>query len=184
MRWTFWTGVSLGLLALGTGVLRAAETPTVGVGAQGAWARPKDADHALGYVGAHLRLRPLAWLGLEGALDYRKESYAGESVTVRDVPVTASVLVFVIPRGPFNPYLIGGTGVHFTRTEAGAVSTSDTFMGYHVGAGLQVVLGGVAFFGEYRYTGVKIQADVGPNASRLSLDASGSNLRAGLTFWF
>ncbi len=57
-------------------------------------------------------------------------------------------------------------------------------MGYHVGAGLQVVLGGVALFGEYRYMGVKVHADVGPNASRLSLDASGSNLRAGLTFWF
>ncbi|MCS7312366.1 MAG: porin family protein [Acidobacteria bacterium] len=184
MRWTSWTGVGLGLLALGAQVVWAAETPTIGLGAQGAWTRPKDADHALGYVGAHLRLRPLAWLGLEGALDYRKESYADGSITVRDVPVTASVLVFVIPRGPFNPYLMGGTGVHFTRTEAGTVSTSDAFMGYHVGAGLQVVLGDVALFGEYRYMGVKIHAAVGPHASRLSLDASGSNLRVGLTFWF
>ncbi len=46
-----------------------------GVGGHGAWIRSRDADGSVTYWGGHLRLRPFAWLMLEGAVDYRRKPY-------------------------------------------------------------------------------------------------------------
>ena len=154
-----------------------------GVGGHGAWVRPRDADRGVAYFGGHIRLRPLTWLMLEGAVDYRRETYLNDTVTAENFPVTVSAFLMLIPSGPVQLYLLGGGGIRFTQMQGAISGSSRSAWSYHAGAGVQVVLGAITLFGEYRYLGVRMDVQLTSTASSVQLDASGSSIRVGLTFW-
>jgi opacity protein-like surface antigen len=104
------------------------------------------------YAGAHARLRLPLLLALEGSLDYRPSSTRtvgvpspGTDLDVTTYPITVSALVYPMPL----IYLLGGVGWYNTTiefSEAGVTSgpaseTNDNF-GSHVGAGLEMSVGG------------------------------------------
>ncbi len=156
----------------------------LGIGVQGAWMKPADANSSTFYGGGHLRMRILPWFMLEGAVGYRQEKYLNESTTVKTVPLTVSGMFVLMPGSPFEPYLIFGTGVNFIQVSGAITEQSHSKAGYHAGVGIQLRTGSLSIFGEYRYLGVKFDVNVGEEQSGLQINASGSSFRVGFTFWF
>lgn len=159
-----------------------AQAQHFGIGGQAAWFKAADADSSSLMAGVHIRMKWGSFLALEGAVDYRKDTYLEQTVEVKFYPVMGSLIVFILPRGPLNPYLLGGIGYYFTtiQLQSGESDTQREF-GYHLGAGLNVsVSPNLAVFGEFRY----LQVDIQWSRENLDLGANGSSLRAGLTLYF
>ncbi len=118
-----------------------ASSPALGVGGRAGWFRSDDADETNLYGGAHVRLRLLPALALEGSIDYRREEFDNGKIAIKSYPVLASALLYLIPSGPIQPYLIGGAGWYFNRVEIKDGPNDETKrVGAHVGAGLDVPL--------------------------------------------
>ena len=177
-----WMRRVLGIVVAGIAVTAApASAQVFGIGGQGAWFKAADADSSSFMAGAHLRYRMTPFLGFEGAVDYRKDTYLDGELAVKFYPVMASLMLYIIPEGPFNPYLLGGVGFYFTTTDFGdGASETHHDFGYHVGVGLNWnVSAHLAIFGEFRY----LQVDVQVERNHVSLGANGSAVRAGVTLY-
>jgi opacity protein-like surface antigen len=183
-RWTI-----LGLaLSSSLGCLLATPGPAAaqvsfGLGLHGGVGQSADADDTNGFFGAHARLRLLGFLGLEGAVDYRQEEFAKGLLEVNTVPVTVSALLYPIPVGPLQPYLVGGIGWYFSDLEvAGGQKTDTSDVGVHVGAGLDIRLGSSwALHGDVRY----IWRDLDTSDVDISdQDADSWQVGFGLTYYF
>jgi len=136
-----------------------------GIGAHMGWAKAKDAEDGNGFVGGHLELRLLPWLGVQGAADYRLvetlrvDTGAGPDgkLDVRSVPLTATGRIY-IPLGQVEPFAAAGAGWYhiiydFSQEveDLGIEDDSETTFGWHVGAGLQLrVSPRFSLFGEGR----------------------------------
>lgn len=148
----------------------------------------QDADEGALFFGAQLRARGNI-LGAELAAEYRGEqSYnvTGGEVNVRQVPVTASALLFAPIGEMFAPYALAGLGVYFTMYDyeedfgVDIGDDSETNFGYHLGLGADIAVADNAAFNiDYRYLFLDGDQD--------SLDDkgfSGNVFTAGLTFYF
>jgi opacity protein-like surface antigen len=153
-----------------------------GLGIHGGVFDPKDGDMN-GFGGVHARLRLLPFLGFEGSADVREAKFKDDRVTVLQVPVQVSALIYIIPSGPIQPYLVGGVGWYYTRVdpEGGSADTSQEF-GYHGGAGVDVPLGpNWVLNGDFRYFAL---ADNVEGRDAEDIDADGWQVRLGITYYF
>jgi len=147
----------------------------------------QDAEEGSLFLGAQLRARGNV-LGAELSAEYRGEQEyrldAGD-YTVRQIPLTGSLLLF-LPLGEyFSPYALGGIGVYYTiyDYEEGFLDPGDdteTNFGYHLGCGTDIAISENAAFNiDYRYLFLDGNQD-----SLNDKEFSGNVFTAGLTFYF
>jgi opacity protein-like surface antigen len=149
-----------------------------------------DAD-PVRFTGGQMRARTSPRTGIELSLDVRTQSNEALTERVRDVPVQASLLLF-LARGTFSPYLLGGPGWYSHRVQSlagGDVVDSETTrkFGWHGGFGAEVRLGHhVGVHGDYRYTFLHFGSEEGDTSSksRFLPNYDGSMWTAGLTVYF
>ena len=108
----------------------------VTLGGRASYFRPKGADGGALYGGGQLRLHFTSVLAVEGSADYRQNKFGG--TTVDEVPVQASLLLYLAPSWVVSPYILGGVGWYYTHVQG--VSGSTNRYGPHAGAGLEVAL--------------------------------------------
>ncbi|HQR45020.1 MAG TPA: outer membrane beta-barrel protein [Thermoanaerobaculia bacterium] len=116
------------------------------LGAHAGYSQTKDAGSGSFIGGGQLRLRFLSFLGAEALAEYRQTTYQSGGVDVlqvKDVPVQLSAMLYVIPAGPLQLYLLGGFGCHLTRSEglgpaASAPTTDQTKWAPQAGAGVEI----------------------------------------------
>jgi opacity protein-like surface antigen len=124
-----------------------ASRPGVTFGGRAAYYRPKGADDGTLNGGAQLRLHILPMLAVEGSADYRQNKYGG--TTVDEIPVQASLMLYLTPSWVVSPYVLGGVGWYYTHIQDG--STTNRY-GPHAGAGLELALARHwSIDGSYRY---------------------------------
>ncbi|MCA9670873.1 MAG: hypothetical protein KC503_34990 [Myxococcales bacterium] len=98
---------------------------------------------ALGGIGGHLRFRGYRW-GAELAVDVLGRDFADGGVTRISVPIQASALLYLIPRGRFNLFMLGGIRVVPThiRYDLSNLKTEQNFtqFGMQGGIGAELLL--------------------------------------------
>jgi hypothetical protein len=165
------------------------------VGAHVGYSKTPDAASGTAVGGAQVRLRLLSFLGAEALAEYQQTTYQSGGVDVlrvKDFPVQLSAMLYVIPTGPLQLYVLGGAGAHFTKSEGlgpaeGTYSTSQTKWAPHVGGGVEVWTGKSFFIsGDIRYVFLSIGSvkDVENQFESGSLSASYWEATAGLNFKF
>lgn len=159
------------------------------------YSKTTDAPSGSFVGGAQVRLRLLSFLGAEALAEYRQTTYQAGDVDVlrvKDFPVQLSVMLYIVPTGPLQPYLLGGFGCHFTRSEGlgpaeGTYSTTQTKWAPHVGGGVELWTGKSFFLsGDIRYVFLSIGSvsDVEKQYQSGDLSASYWEATAGLNFRF
>lgn len=171
---------------------RAGISNTFGFGPKIGYHKAQNADQGNLYYGVQARFRPGAIVGIEAAIEYSSGHEFGignSSVKTSFVPVTASLLLFVPVSEYFAPYGVAGLGAYFTRYSPSGVlddlgfdSDSDFNLGYHLGFGAEVPLGGnIAMSLDYRYIFLN------PNDNEESFEGAnfnGNAVSASLMFYF
>lgn len=163
---------------------------TLGIGPRLGYYQSPDADNGNFYFGGHMRMRFSRVFGFEAALEYRTaseyERADGGSVSVSQVPLTGSLLLFIPLTNDVVPYGFGGLGAYYTnyRCDGGLFDCSDDSnfnLGYHLGVGLELPLNeSVGLSGDYRYLFLN------PEENESNLDDasfSGSVFSLGVTFY-
>ncbi|MFI5120317.1 MAG: outer membrane beta-barrel protein, partial [Thermoanaerobaculia bacterium] len=85
--------------------------PGTGYGADAGYARGHDAESGGATGGIHARLRLTGGIGLEVSAGYRHDSFATDgarALTVDEIPIATSLLVFFPHDGRVQPYLLAG----------------------------------------------------------------------------
>lgn len=171
---------------------RATISDTFGFGPKLGYYQAVDADEGNFFGGVQMRLRPGAYFGIEGSVEYRGgQTYGIADYTVKTsfLPVTGSMLFFLPVSKNFAPYAVAGIGAYYTRynysdsAEAlGFSDTSDFNLGYHFGAGIELPISEtLAFNADYRYLFLN------PSTNEESFEGADFNsniISAGLTFYF
>ena len=120
--------------------------PGTGYGADVGYAAGRDAESGGATGGVHARLRLTGGIGLEVSAGYRRDSFATDGVrvlTVDEIPLAASLLVFFPHDRRVQPYLLAGIGYTWAKPK-GAGPNADTsysaenLFALHGGAGLDV----------------------------------------------
>lgn len=161
---------------------------TIGLGPRLGYYKANDADNGNFYGGLQTRIRVGPVLGFEGSVEYRagqEYNFAGEKMTTKFVPVTASALIFLPVSKSFAPYGIAGLGAYYTIHDyEGTFSnkTDDSFnFGYHLGFGFELPINSHAALNfDYRYLFLN------PNDNQTNTanaDYSGNEFTAGLMFY-
>ena len=122
-------------LAVGVHVLGgAAEGLTVGLSTA--------ENPAMGGLGVHLRGRFSDDFGLELSADFLSGSADSGDLTQNTIPVMAALTWHILPTSRFQPYLLAGAGVHFTRLEyfGGDYNIDITELAGQLGGGLEVFI--------------------------------------------
>ena len=137
----------------------------IGIGPRVGYHKTEDADKAQIFVGAAARFK-LFGIGAEAAIDYRSEKYADGLVTVRSWPVQVSALYYPLP----IIYGLAGAGwyhatMDYDEAKLGVAKMDNettTTMGYHVGVGAELPLGGIKLTGDIRYVFLNYDFDEVP----------------------
>lgn len=117
--------------------------------------------------GAQVRARLTGGLGVEGLVAVRREAHeaAGERVlTLTEVPVQISAMLFFLFRTRVQPYLVAGIGYYYVHargegSNAAYGSHSENKFGFHGGAGLDVRLAPrVSAHADVRYVSLDVNA--------------------------
>lgn len=113
-----------------------------------------DADDPSFMGGAAVRLK-LGFIGIEGTINYREESYFKNSVTVKNWPIMVTGLIYPFPvvygaigAGWYN------TNYTYNSTLIGLEISSETkqLFGWHFGGGVEVPIGTTGILtGDLRY---------------------------------
>jgi opacity protein-like surface antigen len=174
-------GLVLGAAARPAHAQLAVLLPSFGLGVHGGAFSARDGDTG-GFGGAHARLRLLPFLGLEAAASIGEASFP-QDVTIREVPIQFSALLYLIPFGPLQLYVAGGAGYYDLHVEPKGLSAhTDDQVGYHGGGGLDLPLGrGLVLNVDGRYQVLEDKV-TGRPGQRLDLD--GWQVRGGLTYYF
>lgn len=123
---------------------------------------------ALGGGGAHLRYRGFRW-GAELSADILGTSFLDGGAKRLSVPIQASGLLYLIPQGTFNLYLLGGVQVVPNAVEWNLPNLQDDQaffqFGAQAGVGAELNLGRfIALTGDVRFFGL-VRSDSGPAGS-------------------
>jgi hypothetical protein len=155
------------------------------------------ADEAvvLGGLGGHLRYRGYRW-GVELAVDGLGAEFVGGKIQRVSVPIQASALLYLIPEGVFNLYLVGGMRIVPTFISWNYPTVQDnqqfTEFGLHGGVGADLNLGRhVALNADMRFFGV-LRGDEDPAGAYYAevddgivpSDSTGLQFTAGISFRF
>lgn len=154
------------------------------------------------YFGGVMRFRSSPKTGFELSADYRSMSNELGTERTRDIPLQASLLMY-LGQQSFQPYVLGGIGWYKTKIEQYADDTllSETSLskvGYHAGLGTEVkVHSRASIHIDYRYTFIRFGDESGNSApgavpmpftqglqERLKLSHEGSMWTTGVTFNF
>lgn len=97
---------------------------------------------SMGGVGFHIRGRFSEDFGLELSADFLKGSASNKDLTQSTIPVMAGLTWHILPTSRFQPYLIAGLGVHFTRLEyfGGDYNIDLTELAGQLGGGVELFL--------------------------------------------
>src|ERR1017187_4365111 len=96
--------------------------PGPGYGVDAGAARGRDAESGGATGGVHTRLRLTGGIGLEVSAGYRRDSFATDGVrvlTVDEIPVAATLLVFFPHARRVQPYLLAGIGYTWAKPKGG-----------------------------------------------------------------
>ncbi|MCW9705914.1 outer membrane protein [Fodinibius salsisoli] len=166
---------------------------TIGIGPRLGYYKADDAEEGSFYGGAQIRARLGRVIGIEGAVDYRtsQEYDLGEfSADVRQIPVTASALLFLPIDEHFQPYGVAGLGAYYNMIDynsdaeglPGIEDDHTVDFGYHLGAGLELPINDkVAINADYRYIFLDPGSDSFGDVE--DADLSGNVFTAGLMFY-
>ncbi len=120
--------------------------PGTGYGADAGYAKGRNAESGSATGGVHARLRITGGLGLEVSAGYRRDTFTEGGVrvlTVDELPVAASFLVFFLHSGRVQPYALAGLGYTWAKPK-GVGPNADTsypaenLFALHAGAGVDV----------------------------------------------
>lgn len=158
-----------------------------GIGPKVGFYKAPDAEDGTMFIGLQSRSKG-KYLGAEFSLEYRGEqgytTSGGSELTVRQVPVTGSLLLFAPLAENFAPYGLAGLGAYYTfyDYDGGFVNPGDDAeikIGYHLGFGADVALSESSAFNiDYRYLFLDGSDDLSDK------EFSGNVISAGLTFYF
>jgi len=117
----------------------------IALGAHVGYSQTKDEGGSF-IGGAQFRLRLLSFIGAEALAEYRQTTYQSGGVDVlrvKDIPVQLSALLYLVPAGPFQLYVLGGAGCHCTRSEglgpaASYPTTDQSKWAPQAGAGVEI----------------------------------------------
>lgn len=150
----------------------------------------------LGGIGGHLRFRGYRWGG-ELAISALGAEFLHGRISRVSVPIQASALLYLIPEGVFNLYLLGGFRVQPTVITLDYPQVHDeqgfAEFGFQGGLGADINLGHwVALTGDLRFFGV-MRSDANPSgeyyagieeAALLPSDSTGVQFNLGVSFRF
>lgn len=157
-----------------------------GLGVHLGYHKAQDAEDGTMFVGAQLRSRG-EYFGAELSAEYRGDQRyraTGGDLTVRQVPVTGSLLLFAPIAENLSPYALAGLGAYYTiyDYDEGFLEPGDETeveFGYHLGFGADIAVSETAAFNiDYRYLFLD------GNDSLADKEFSGNVITAGLTFYF
>lgn len=166
---------------------------TIGIGPRLGYYKANDAEEGSFYGGAQIRARLGRIIGIEGAIDYRtsqKYDLGEYSANVRQIPITASALLFLPVSEHFQPYGVAGLGAYYdmidydTDAEAipGIEDDHTVDFGYHLGFGLELPFNEkVALNADYRYIFLDPGSDAFGDVE--DADLSGNVFTVGLMFY-
>ena len=119
--------------------------PGTGYGAGAGWASARDAESGSATGGVHARMRLTGGIGLEVSAGYRRDTFAVDGarvLTVHEIPIAASFLVFLLDRGPVQPYALAGVGYTWAKPVGdgsnAASYPAENLFALHAGAGVDV----------------------------------------------
>ena len=115
------------------------------IGPEGGYLTAKDADRGTWFAGAKARLKILGFLAAEASITFHQNHYNDGDVVVTQYPVQLTALLYIIPAGPIRPYILGGVGWYYTRTDfrdslSFVKDDTDHFFGFHLGVGAELFL--------------------------------------------
>ncbi|HET8865565.1 MAG TPA: outer membrane beta-barrel protein [Gracilimonas sp.] len=157
-----------------------------GIGPKFGFYKAPDAEDGTMFIGLQSRTKA-KYLGAEFSIEYRGEqryNTTNGELTVRQIPLTGSLLLFAPLAQNFSPYGLAGLGAYYTiyDYEGGFLNPgddTDVNVGYHLGFGADVALSESAAFNiDYRYLFLNGNDDI------TEKEYSGNVISAGLTFYF
>ncbi len=160
---------------------------TSGIGPKIGYYKAPDADDGTMFIGVQSRTKG-RYFGAEFAAEYRGEqgytTAGGSELTIRQIPVTGSLMLFAPLAQNLAPYGLAGLGAYYTiyDYEGGFVNPGDDSevnIGYHLGFGTDIAISESAAFNiDYRYLFLNGDDDI------TEKEFSGNVISAGLTFYF
>ena len=157
-----------------------------GIGPKIGYYKAPDAEDGTMFIGLQTRTKG-KYVGAELSVEYRGEqsySTTNGDFTLKQIPVTGSLLLFAPLAENFAPYGLAGLGAYYTiyDYDGGFLNPgddTDVNVGYHLGFGADIALSKSAAFNiDYRYLFLDGNDDVADKKY------SGNVLSAGLTFYF
>jgi opacity protein-like surface antigen len=159
--------------------------PHFSIGPAGGYLRVRGADRGTWFGGAQARLRLAKILAAEAAITFHHSRYENGDVTVTQYPLQLTAMLYIIPEGPIQPYILGGVGWYYTRIDykglfSAIPDKTDHFFGVHLGAGAELMLG----------TSASLNADVryifvnATNEQVIRRDFNYWQITFGLNFYF
>ncbi len=120
--------------------------PGTGYGAKAGYGSGRDAESGSATGGIHARLRLTGGIGLEMSAGYRRDTFAVEGtrvLTVDEIPVEASFLVFFLHSGRVQPYVLAGAGYTWAKPQGAGPNAAthypaENLFALHAGAGVDV----------------------------------------------
>lgn len=157
-----------------------------GIGPKLGFYKAPDAEDGTMFIGLQSRSKG-KYFGGEFTLEYRGEqnySTTNGELTIRQIPVTGSLMLFAPLSENFSPYGLAGIGAYYTfyDYDGGFLNPGDDAemsIGYHLGFGADLAVSESAAFNvDYRYLFLD------GNDSLPEKEFSGNVLSVGLTFYF
>lgn len=157
-----------------------------GIGPKLGFYKAPDAEDGTMFIGLQSRTKG-KYFGGEFSLEYRGEqsySTTGGDLTIRQIPVTGSLMLFLPLSENLSPYGLAGLGAYYTiyDYDGGFVNPGDDAeveVGYHLGFGTDLALSESAAFNvDYRYLYLDGNDEI------TEKEFSGNVLSVGLTFYF
>ncbi len=157
-----------------------------GFGPKLGYYKAPDAEDGTMFVGLQSRTKG-KYIGGEFSLEYRGEqsySTTNGQLTVSQIPVTGSLMIFAPLAENLAPYGLAGLGAYYTfyDYEGGFLNPGDDTelkVGYHLGFGTDIAFSESAAFNiDYRYLFLDGNDDL------TEKQYSGNVLSVGLTFYF
>lgn len=158
-----------------------------GIGPKIGYYKAPDAEDGTMFIGLQARTKG-KYFGGEFAAEYRGEqaytTAGGSELTIRQIPITGSLMIFAPIAQNLAPYGLAGLGAYYTMYDydGGFLNPGDDSemkIGYHLGFGADVAISESAAFNiDYRYLFLDGSDDLSDK------EFSGNVISAGLTFYF